>query len=69
MIHILFSGVGWTDIALTLNRVAVGMFFMFHPEFLVSTMPFGSARTWQTRLQELDEGHRLVDRKLLLCDD
>jgi uncharacterized membrane protein YphA (DoxX/SURF4 family) len=29
MIHILFSGVGWTDIALTLNRVAVGMFFMF----------------------------------------
>jgi uncharacterized membrane protein YphA (DoxX/SURF4 family) len=29
MIHILFGGVGWTDIALTLNRVAVGMFFMF----------------------------------------
>src|ERR1700719_1035636 len=29
MIHILFSGVGWTDIALTLNRVAVGMFFLF----------------------------------------
>jgi uncharacterized membrane protein YphA (DoxX/SURF4 family) len=29
MIHILFNGVGWTDIALTLNRVAVGMFFMF----------------------------------------
>ena len=28
MIHILFDGVGWTDIALTLNRVAVGMFFM-----------------------------------------
>jgi uncharacterized membrane protein YphA (DoxX/SURF4 family) len=28
MIHILFNGVGWTDIALTLNRVAVGMFFM-----------------------------------------
>jgi uncharacterized membrane protein YphA (DoxX/SURF4 family) len=27
--HILFNGVGWTDIALTLNRVAVGMFFMF----------------------------------------
>ena len=29
IIHILFNGVGWTDIALTLNRVAVGMFFMF----------------------------------------
>jgi uncharacterized membrane protein YphA (DoxX/SURF4 family) len=29
MIEILFSGIGWTDIALTLNRVAVGMFFMF----------------------------------------
>ncbi len=29
MIEILFKGVGWTDIALTLNRVAVGMFFMF----------------------------------------
>jgi len=24
----LFKGVGWTDIALTLNRMAVGMFFM-----------------------------------------
>jgi uncharacterized membrane protein YphA (DoxX/SURF4 family) len=29
MIDILFNGVGRTDIALTLNRVAVGMFFMF----------------------------------------
>ncbi len=29
LIHILFNGVGWTDIALTLNRIAVGMFFMF----------------------------------------
>jgi putative oxidoreductase len=29
MIDILFNGVGWTDIALTLNRIAVGMFFMF----------------------------------------
>ena len=25
----LFKGVGWTDIALTLDRLAVGMFFMF----------------------------------------
>jgi hypothetical protein len=29
VIDILFKGVGWTDIALTLNRVAVGVFFMF----------------------------------------
>jgi len=29
MIDLLFGGVGWTDIALTLNRVAVGMFFLF----------------------------------------
>ena len=29
MIDILFKGVGWTDIALTLDRLAVGMFFMF----------------------------------------
>jgi putative oxidoreductase len=28
MIDILFSGIGWTDIALALNRIAVGMFFM-----------------------------------------
>ena len=33
---ILFNGVGWTDIALTLNRIAVGAFFMlsgFHKLF------------------------------------
>jgi putative oxidoreductase len=29
MIQILFNSVGWTDIALTLNRVAVGLFFLF----------------------------------------
>ena len=29
MIDLLFGGIGWTDIALTLNRVAVGMFFLF----------------------------------------
>jgi putative oxidoreductase len=28
MIDLLFTGVGWTDIALTLNRIAVGAFFM-----------------------------------------
>lgn len=29
MMDMLFNGVGWTDIALTLNRIVVGMFFMF----------------------------------------
>jgi uncharacterized membrane protein YphA (DoxX/SURF4 family) len=28
MMDLLFNGVGWTDIALTLNRIAVGGFFM-----------------------------------------
>ena len=28
MIDLLFVGVGWTDLALTLNRIAVGAFFM-----------------------------------------
>ena len=28
MMDLLFGGVGWTDIALTLNRIAVGIFFM-----------------------------------------
>jgi len=28
MIDILFNGVGWADIALSLNRIAVGAFFM-----------------------------------------
>ena len=28
MIDVLFNGIGWTDIALTLNRIAVGLFFM-----------------------------------------
>ncbi len=36
MIDLLFKGVGWTEIALTVNRVAVGAFFMlsgFHKLF------------------------------------
>src|SRR5271163_2913320 len=28
MMDILFNGVGWTDLAITLNRIAVGAFFM-----------------------------------------
>jgi putative oxidoreductase len=28
MMDLLFNGVGWTDIALTINRIAVGAFFM-----------------------------------------
>ena len=28
MMDLLFVGVGWTDLAMTLNRIAVGAFFM-----------------------------------------
>ena len=28
LMDLLFVGVGWTDIAITLNRIAVGAFFM-----------------------------------------
>ena len=28
VMNLLFAGVGWTDIAMTLNRIAVGAFFM-----------------------------------------
>jgi uncharacterized membrane protein YphA (DoxX/SURF4 family) len=28
MMDLLFVGIGWTDLAITLNRVAVGAFFM-----------------------------------------
>jgi uncharacterized membrane protein YphA (DoxX/SURF4 family) len=28
MMDLLFVGIGWTDVALTLNRIAVGLFFM-----------------------------------------
>ena len=28
MIDLLFVGLGWTDLALTLNRIVVGAFFM-----------------------------------------
>jgi putative oxidoreductase len=36
MMDLLFAGVGWTDLAITLNRIAVGAFFMlsgFHKLF------------------------------------
>src|ERR1700729_1004535 len=28
MMDLLFAGIGWTDLAMTLNRIAVGAFFM-----------------------------------------
>ena len=28
MMHLLFAGTGWVGLALTLNRIAVGAFFM-----------------------------------------
>jgi uncharacterized membrane protein YphA (DoxX/SURF4 family) len=36
MMHLLFTGLGWPDLAITLNRIAVGAFFMlsgFHKLF------------------------------------
>jgi uncharacterized membrane protein YphA (DoxX/SURF4 family) len=36
MTHLLFVGIGWNDLAMTLNRIAVGAFFMlagFHKLF------------------------------------
>ena len=42
MMDLLFVGVGWTDIALTLNRIAVGAFFMlsgYHKLFNAAAPP------------------------------
>jgi uncharacterized membrane protein YphA (DoxX/SURF4 family) len=50
MKDMLFNGVGWTDIALTLNRIAVGMFFMvsgYHKLF--------NAQRHRTLAEELKE--------------
>jgi uncharacterized membrane protein YphA (DoxX/SURF4 family) len=50
MIDILFGGVGWTDLAMTLNRIAVGAFFMlsgYHKLF--------NAERHQTFVNELKE--------------
>jgi uncharacterized membrane protein YphA (DoxX/SURF4 family) len=75
MIHILFSGVGWTDIALTLNRVAVGMFFMFsgyhklfdtgrHREFADELrslhVPAVGINQWRVPLVEFSAGGAVV---------
>jgi uncharacterized membrane protein YphA (DoxX/SURF4 family) len=67
MKDMLFNGVGWTDIALTLNRIAVGMFFMvsgYHKLF--------NAQRHRTLADELKElGIHAVgsrpDRRLALC--
>jgi uncharacterized membrane protein YphA (DoxX/SURF4 family) len=51
MIDILFNGVGWSDIAVTLNRIAVGAFFFlsgFHKLFNVERH-----RTFVDELQSL----------------
>jgi uncharacterized membrane protein YphA (DoxX/SURF4 family) len=50
IMDLLFNGVGWTDIALTLNRVAVGTFFMlsgYHKLF--------NAQRHRTLVDELKE--------------
>jgi putative oxidoreductase len=75
MIHILFNGVGWTDIALTLNRVAVGMFFMLsgyhklfntgrHREFVNELrslhVPVVGINQWRVPLVEFSAGGAVV---------
>jgi putative oxidoreductase len=56
-LHVLFTGIGWTEIALTLNRVAVGAFFLlsgFHKLFnrerhraiVAELMALGVPRVW-----------------------
>ena len=75
MIQILFSGIGWTDIAFTLNRVAVGMFFMFsgyhklfnkerHREFADELrslrVPAVGINQWRVPLVEFSAGGAVV---------
>ena len=65
MMVLLFAGVGWTDLALTLNRIAVGAFFMlsgYHKLFNVQrhrtltdelkTLGGAVPSNWQTLLHE-----------------
>jgi uncharacterized membrane protein YphA (DoxX/SURF4 family) len=43
MMDLLFVGVGWADLALTLNRIALGAFFMlsgYHKLFNAERPPF-----------------------------
>jgi hypothetical protein len=37
-----------------------------HPECLVATMPYAQAEEWQTRLRDMNEEQRCVDRAVLL---
>jgi Calcineurin-like phosphoesterase len=62
MIDILFAGIGWTDIALTLSRIAVGAFFMlsgYHKLF--------NAERHRVLAEEL-RGHGNVDQYVNLGD-
>jgi uncharacterized membrane protein YphA (DoxX/SURF4 family) len=75
MIHVLFNGIGWTGIALTLNRVAVGLFFMFsgyhklfnaerHREFADELrslrVPAVGINQWRVPLVEFSAGGAVV---------
>src|SRR5580658_5724437 len=51
MLNLLFVGIGWTDLAITLNRIAVGAFFMlsgYHKLFNAERH-----RTFANELKEL----------------
>ena len=40
--------------------------YYLHSEYLVAIMRWQEARVWQARLRDMDENHRLGDRRLLL---
>lgn len=75
MIQILFGGLGWTEVALTLNRVVVGTFFMFsgyhklfnrtrHQEFADELrslrVPAVGINQWRVPLVEFSAGTAVV---------
>jgi hypothetical protein len=39
---------------------------ILHPECIITTMPYEEARSWQSRLRQMDENCRQADRRLLL---
>jgi len=39
---------------------------ILHPEHIITTMTYAEAKAWQTRLRQMDAGHRQADRLVLL---
>jgi hypothetical protein len=40
--------------------------YILHPEHIITIMPYGEAKAWQTRLRKMNEVHRQADRLVLL---